>query len=212
MTVQRRRWAASSSLALSVAIAFLVSTALWEKVWSIYRYLAIQESLSGVLLLAALPMAFGKLGRPWLVSALFALAVVWTARTTRYPWWDRAQRGPEAISIHLPPIEPDAMVLFLDPDPYAYLVPSMPNSARAVGVNNNLVHPGASGRLWSVIEAAVRDHQGPLWGVEDPGDSPGVADVSLSSLGLARAGECASLVTNLEAAGRVKICKLRRQP
>ena len=202
----------SESVALSLAIAFLVSTALWEKVWSIYRYLAIQESLSGVLLLAALPMAFGKLGRPWLVSALFALAVVWTARTTRYPWWDRAQRGPEAISIHLPAIEPDAMVLFLDPDPYAYLVPSMSNSARAVGVNNNLVHPGASGRLWSVIEAAVRDHQGPLWGVEDPGNSPGVADVSLSSLGLARAGECASLVTNLEAARRVKICRLRRQP
>ena len=212
MTVQRRRWAASSSVALSLAIAFLVSIALWEKVWSIYRYLAIQESLSGVLLLAALPMAFGKLGRPWLASALFVLAVIWGARTTRYPWWDRAQRGPEAISIDLPPIEPDAMVLFLDPDPYAYLVPSMPTSARAVGVNNNLVHPGASGRLWGVIEAAVRDHRGPLWGVEDPGDSPGVADVSLSSLGLARAGECVSLITNMEPAGRVKICRLGRQP
>ncbi len=199
-------------VALSLAIAFLVSTALWEKVWSIYRYLAIQEGLSGVLMLAALPLAFGKLGRPWLATALFVLAVIWGARTTRYPWWDRAQRAPQAISIHLPPIEPNAMVLFLDPQPYAYLVPSMPTSARAIGVNNNLVHPSASGRLWSVIEAAVRDHQGPLWGVEDPGDSPGVADVSLSSLRLARAGECASLVTNLEAARRVKICRLRRQP
>ena len=35
------------SIALSLAIAFLVSCALWEKVWSIYRYLAVQESLSG---------------------------------------------------------------------------------------------------------------------------------------------------------------------
>ena len=66
------------------------------------------------------------------------------------------------------------MVLFLDPPPYAYLVPSMPSSARAIGVNNGLVHPGSAGKLWSIIEATVRDHQGPLWGIEDPKDFPGV--------------------------------------
>jgi hypothetical protein len=162
------------------------------------------------LMLAALPTAFGKLGRAWLVSALFALVVVWTARTTRYPWWDRAPRGPQAISVQLPPLAPNGMVLFLDPDPYAYLVPSMPISARAIGVNNNLVHPGGAGRLWSVIETAVRDHQGSLWGVENPGDFPGVADASLRSLRLARDGECVSLIANLEAPGRVMMCKLRR--
>ena len=58
----------------------------------------------------------------------------------------------------------------------------MPISARAIGVNNNLVDPGASGSLWSIIEAAVRDHQGPLWGIEDPNNSPGAADASLGSL------------------------------
>ena len=103
------------------------------------------------------------------------------------------------------------MVLFLDSQPYAYLVASMPNAARAIGVNNNLVHPGASGRLWSIIEKAVRDHHGPLWGVEDPHDQPGVADASLSSLGLARSAECAPLMTNMEPAGRIRICKLRRE-
>ena len=102
------------SLALFLGIAFLVSCALWEKVWSIYRYLAIQESLSGVLMLAALPMVFGARGKPLMLSGLFALAVIWTVRTTHYPWWDRAQRGPEAISVQLPPLEPDAMVLFLE--------------------------------------------------------------------------------------------------
>lgn len=179
---------------------------------AIYRYLAIQESLSGVLMLAALRIAFGPRGKPLLLSGLFALAAVWTVRTTQYPWWDRAQRGPEAISVQLPPLEPDAMVFLLDSQPYAYLVPSMPISARAIGVNNNLVHPGASGRLWSMIEAAVRDHRGPLWGVEDPADDPGVADVSLSRLRLARDSECFPLITNTEAAQRIKICKLRRAP
>jgi uncharacterized membrane protein len=199
------------SLALFLAIAFLVSYGLWEMVWSIYRYLAIQESLSGILMLAALPIAFGARGRPLLLSGLFALIVIWTARTTQYPWWNRAQRGPQALTVQMPPLDSDAMVIFLDPQPYAYLVPSMPNTARAIGVNNNLVHPGASGRLWSIILKAVRDHHGPLWGVEDPKDQPGVADASLSSLGLARNEKCVPLITNMETAGRIRICKLRRE-
>lgn len=200
------------SIALSLAMMFLVSTALWEKVWSVYRYLAIEESLGGVLMLAALPVTFDRRAKPLLMSGLFAFVLVWAARTTQYPWWDRAQRGPQAVSVQLPSVEANAMVLFLDPQPYAYLVPSMPISARAIGVNNNLVHPEASGRLWNVIEAAVRDHPGPLWGVEDPGDFPGVADASLGSLGLARGDECASVLTNMEPGRGIKICRLRRGP
>jgi hypothetical protein len=197
------------SLGFSLALMFLVSYALWEKIWSIYRYLAIQESLSGVLVLAALPILFGARGRPWLMSGLFALAVIATLRTTEHPWWRRVPRGPQAVSVQLPPLEPNAMVLFLDPQPYAFLAPSMPVSARAIGVNNNLVHPGSSGRLWSLIEATVRDHQGPLWGVEDPKHHPGAANFSLSGLGLVR-DECAPLLTNMEAGEHGKICKLRR--
>jgi len=199
------------SLGFSLAIVFLVSYALWERSWSIYRYLAVQEALSGVLVLAALPILFGTRGKPWLMSGLFALIVISTLRATEYPWWNRAERGPQAISVKLPPIEQNAMVLLLDPQPYAYLVPAMPNSARAIGVNNNLVHPGAPGRLWSIIEAAVRDHQGPLWGIEDPNDSPGAADAALGSLGLARDGECDPLISNMEDGQHVRICRLRRK-
>ena len=198
------------SLGLTLAVVFLVSYALWEKVWSIYRYLAVQESLSGVLVLAALPVLFGARGKPWLMSGLFALVVIWSMRTTEYPWWRRAPPGPQAISVQLPPLEPNAMVLFLDPRPYAFLVPSMPSSVRAIGVSNNLVHPGSPGRLWGAVEAAVRGHQGPLWGIEDP-DAPGVADASLGSLGLTR-DECAPLNTNMEVGEHGKICKLRRTP
>ena len=99
------------------------------------------------------------------------------------------------------------MVLFLDPQPYGFLVPSMPSSVRAIGVNNNLVHPGSAGRLWGIVAAAVKDHPGPLWGVDDPHDFPGVADASLASLSLAR-GECDALMTNIKP---VRICKLRRE-
>ena len=47
-------------ISLYLAIAYLVSFILWEKLWSIYRYLAIQEALSGTLVLAALILLFGK--------------------------------------------------------------------------------------------------------------------------------------------------------
>ncbi len=197
------------SLSFSLAIVFLASYALWEKVWSIYRYLPIQEAVSGVLVLAALPILLGTRSRPWMVSTLFALVFVGALRTTIIPDWPRVPRGPVAISVELPPLEPNAMVLFLDDAPYGFLVPWMPETARAIGVNNNLVHPRSSGRLWSVIEAAVHGHQGPLWGLEDPPSHPGAADNSLNSLGLARDGDCARLNTNLEIGGHAKVCKLR---
>jgi hypothetical protein len=199
------------SLAFSLAITFLASYVLWENVWSIYRYLAVQESLSGALVLAALPVLLGMRGRTWATAGLFALAVIWTMWTTVYPWWDRTQRGPQALSVQLPTLEPNAMVLFLDANPYAYLVPFMPSSARAIGVVGNLVHPGSPGTLWPLIEAAIRNHQGPLWGVEDALDSPGAADAALSSLNLSRDGPCAPVITNMELDQRVKICRLRRE-
>jgi hypothetical protein len=199
------------SLAFSLAIMVLVSYALWENVWSIYRYLAIQESLSGVLVLAALPILFRARGGSWLMSGLFALIVVWAARTTVYPDWGRVPRGPVAISVQLPPLEADAMVLFLDTRPYSFIVPWMPESARAIGVNNNLVHPGSQGKLWTIIETAIQNHRGPLWGIEDTHDDSGAADVSLNSLGLARDGGCAPLKTNMEVGNHARICKLRRK-
>ena len=141
---------------------------------------------------------------------LFALLVIATLRMTEYPDWHRLPRGPQAISVQLPPLERNARILFLDDLPYAFAVLSMPESARVIGVNNNLVHPGSPGRLWSMIEAAVRDHQGPLGGVEDRYDHPSVADVSLTSLRLARDRACAPLITNMEVGEHAKICRLRR--
>ena len=118
--------------------------------------------------------------------------------TTEYPWWSRAQRGSQAVSVSLPPIEPDAMVLFLNSYAYSYLVPFMPVTARAVGVNSNLVRPGSPGKLQGEIARAIRDHKGPLWGMEYPEAFPGIADASLATYALRREGDCTLLDTNIE--------------
>ncbi len=196
---------------LCLAIVFLASYALWEDAWSIYRYLAIQECLSGVMALIALTTILGsRLKSAW-VFALFALVVVATMATTRYPWWSRAQRGPQAISVVLPPIEPNAMVVFLDPYAYSYLVPFMPDTARAIGANTNLVRPGSPGLLEPQIESTIRDHQGPLWGMEYPEVFPGVADSTLASHHLTREDDCALVDTNMEEKPFVRICRLKRK-
>jgi hypothetical protein len=197
-------------LGFTLAILFLTSYVLWERVWSIYRYLAVQESLSGVMMLVALTMTVGtRLKSRW-VFGLFTLIVVWAMRTTEYPWWSRAQRAPHAIEVTLPPMEPNAMVLFLDPYAYSYLVPFMPSTIRAIGANTNLVRPGSPGKLQERITATIRDHQGPLWGMEYPEAFMGVADSSLRSYQLIRDGECTLLDTNIEDARFVKICRLGR--
>jgi hypothetical protein len=199
----------TEALAAFLAIAYLVAVVLWETVWSIYRYLAIEEALSVVVVLAALATIFGR-SRAAVSHALFALVGAWMVATTVHPWWDRAQRrSPVAISVVLPPIESDAMALILDSSPLSYVVPFMPETVRAIGVSNNLSHPGSPGRLRSEIEAAVRGHRGPFWGLEDPGAAPGEADLSLKSLGLAR-GDCALLDSNLELDRTARICRLVR--
>jgi len=195
---------------LQLALVFLVAYFLWERVWSIYRYLSVAECLVGVLLLIALTTIIGKrVPRGWVVAAYFGGVGVILA-TTQYPWWSRAQRTGHVVTVRMPPIEPDAMVVLLDPYAYSYLVPSLPESVRVVGANNNLVRPGSWGVLERRIEDAIRHHGGPLWGMEYPEAFPGIADATLKHHGLERGASCALVETNIEDHPLVRLCRLRR--
>ena len=96
---------------------------------------------------------------------------------TRYPWWDRSLPSARVMQVEVPAIPGDGMVIFLDPYAMSYTAPFLPPSVRVIGANTNLVHPGDAGLLQQRIEAAIRTHQGPLWGMEDKGDYPGVAEL-----------------------------------
>lgn len=198
-------------LRLQVATLVLVAYALWEYVWSIYRYLAVVESLAGVVLLIALTTLLEhRVQKAWIVTALVAI-VATTMATTRYPWWSRARRTGQVYSVRLPPIDPHAMVVLLDSYAYSYLIPAMPASVRVVGAHSNLVRPGSWGVLEQRIEQAIREHPGPLWGMEYPEAFPGVADGTLSHHHLERAGECTLVDTNIEERPIVHLCPLRRR-
>ncbi len=175
---------------------------LWEAQFSILRYLAPIELLSGLPVLLALR----RLARPARVPALLAAVLLACAAVTIYPDWGRASPADTAASVLLPPLPADAMVLLLTSDPMAYVAAYAAPSVRFVGIENNLIHPGNGSLLERRIEQAVRGHRGPLYGLEVP-DAGGPADAALRHYGLRRRLPCAAVRTNLEQDG-LRICAL----
>ena len=193
-----------------LALFMLLAYVLWEYQFSILRYLTVQEALSGVLVLAAVA---AWVPRRFAMPAGIALVVIagTAAATTRYPWWGRASRADQAIVMHVPSIPQDALVLLLDPWPYAYMVPSLPPSVTVIGTNGNLVRPGVNGTLQQKIEQTVRDWKGPIWGFESSQSFPGSADKILAHYQLQRETPCADITSNVDASPHTA-CQLQRLP
>ncbi len=175
---------------------------LWEAQFSILRYLAPIELLAGLPILLALR----RLAAPAAVAPLMAAILVGCTVWTIYPDWGRASPADTAASVVLPPLPPDAMVLLLSGDPMAYVAAFAAPTVRFVGVDNNLVHPGDRFLLAQRIERAVREHPGPLFGLEVPG---GPTPTALAYYGLRRMPSCTPVRTNLERDG-LRLCRLGR--
>lgn len=203
----------SAPAAVFLATFFLASYAAWEIQFSIYRYLAVPEALCGALALAATALWAPRTslrGRRF-ATALLVLTGLLVVRLTDYPWWDRSLPSARVLDVELPEFAPDAMVIFLDPYAMSYTVPFMPASVRVIGANTNLVRPDIPSLLEQRIGAAIRAHQGPLWGMENGGEFPGAAEATLAHHGLVRAGPCVPIKTNVEPP-RITACPLTRRP
>jgi hypothetical protein len=180
-----------------LAVFFAVSFALWEVQFSVLRYLATLELLTGAMVLAAL--------RPWLmrpgirvpVACGFATLCIAAQMMTIYPDWGR-MAAPLPMRARLPTaVESNAIVVLLDGAPMAYLADLLPAAVPLVGANNNLVQTGSGGLLAQRAATAIRNHIGPLYGMEDVTESPGVADRTLAYYHLRR-GSCAPVESNLD--------------
>jgi hypothetical protein len=78
-----------------------------------------------------------------------------------------------------------------------------------VGANNNLIHPGAWGKLEQQVEAEIASFSGPIWGLEAPRLFPQNADQTLSFHRLQRTPECFDVTTNIERE-QIRACRLAR--
>ena len=189
-----------------LAVFFAVSFVLWEMQFSVLRYLATLELLTGAMVLAALRPLLVRPGIRVPAALALALLCAGAQAMTIYPDWGRMP-APLPVRAGLPmAVEPDAVVVLLDGAPMAYLADLLPATVRMVGANNNLVQPRGGGLLARQASAVIRTHTGPLYGLEDPADAPDVADRTLAHYGLRR-GDCARVESNLDN-NAVRMCRL----
>ncbi|MBL8300157.1 MAG: hypothetical protein JNN30_17600 [Rhodanobacteraceae bacterium] len=159
-----RRAQAQSTQALS--LTFIVMAALliylfWLIVFGYYRYLVVLEMLAPLLLTVAL-LAIPR--RHGVITACCVLVVISLA--TRGPRWGRLASYAESyVSVQLPPSaqQRDALVLFADHEPLAFLAPSFPAGTRFARIRGNVMGPPMP--EWALDRAArarIQAHRGPL--------------------------------------------------
>lgn len=180
--------------------------ALWAKVFGIYRYLLVVESLSGVLLLLALARLMPR--APWRAAGLTGLAALAVMLTTKLPNWGHVRHGAQVIRLDPPPMPAGGMLLIAGDDGLGYVVPFLPPGIRAVGIYNNLVRPEQGTGLAHRIREAIAGHQGPFRVLLGSDLTPERAAPVLASYGL-RLGPCARLRSNLEPGGH-DFCEVER--
>ncbi len=185
---------------LFMAIGF----ALWQFEFSIFRYIAPLELLSGLPVLLALRPLLRT--RPHWATAC-AVTGVFLLLFTRYPNWGRAWPRDHAVAVTVPALPPGSMVVILTNEPVGYVAAFADPAVRFIGADNNLVHPGDTTGLARQVEAAIHDHGGPLWGLELPG-SP-ATQKTLDHYGLHGDGDCLPIISNLDGSA-FRLCPLTR--
>ncbi len=207
----RRAGPPSRRAAGLLALALFIAYGLWEAMFAIYRYSALIECFSGVLVCAAVAAWLPRRMMACIGIAAVVVIGIATVWHTHYPWWDRSRPNVHAVEINLPPVEPGALVVFLDPGAFSYLIPDLPTGVQVIAPNSNLVNPDAEGTLRPRMEAAIRAFDGPIWGFENLKDYPGAADSALQHYGLKRTGECAPITSTIDAVP-AQGCRLEKVP
>lgn len=191
-----------------VVVFFIAAFGLWEWKFSIIRYLAGLELLTGtMLLLAARPWL--ERTPPWRALVVASAVCVSTLGATMLPRPERAAPAREPVDVLFPPIPPDSSVVLLDPAPMAYTAAFAPRTVRFLGAGNDFVAQNPQGRHQRMIREGLSRDTGPIWGMDFPTAHPGISDMTLMSYGLRRTPECSQIRSNLDGNG-IRLCRLER--
>jgi hypothetical protein len=193
---------------LLLVLLCIAAYALWAKIFGIYRYLLIVESLAGVLVLLALGTLLPRVRR-W-AAGIFGAVALATILTTMLPNWGHVRHGAQVVRLDPPPMPADGMLLIAGNDGLGYIVPFLPPGVRAVGIYNNLVRPGQETGLVRRIRAAIASHQGPVRVLVGSDLTPEQVAPLLAPYGL-ELGPCGRLRSNLEPGGH-GFCEAIRAP
>ena len=197
-----------------LAVLYLVGYVLWQRQFSIFRYLSLLELLSGPMLaVLALTIVRSRRGRGAVLAAtpvLLSLLILYTVP----PHWGRLpQAGGRPMVVRMQILDPRSLVLLLDASPLAFLALHQPVGVRFYGTANNLTQPWIptlmSRRIRSGIDAQLRDHPDLLWGIERPDHRFGNGDDALTAYGLHRVG-CQAITASI-VFEPIRLCRLARR-
>ena len=186
-----------------ITVFWCVSFVIWTAVYSIYRYLVPLELLSGALIIQLLRWSVPI---RWLALAT-TMATAAAVFTVHYPDWGRIPYGRHYFQINAPPIAPHAVVLMINDEPMAYVLPFFPSDGRFLSVKSNFNSPQRRNRFEYEIARIVREHDGPLYSLSFPAvPEPQVLDAH--GLRIASSG-CAKVITNMPTSP-LELCRLER--
>ena len=182
---------------------FLASLLAWAVLHRIFRYLVPLELLGGLLIVYFVVRMAPARRVPLALAAALVLVLV----TAKYPTWWRQKFEDRFLTVVMPAVKPDALVLLVSAEPMSYVLPSFPPDARFAGLVSNFNDPDRRNRLQQTIAAQIRDHRGSLYALAVPPDRQ-VGREALAKMGLARVS-CAAIRTNLRVSP-LELCELRR--
>ena len=187
-----------------VTAFFVTSFVAWAVLYRIFRYLVPLELLGGALIVCLLVRLVPQKRVPAALAAALLLVIV----TAKFPTWWRQKFDDHFLTVEMPAIKPDALVLLVTAEPMSYVLPSFPADARFAGLANNFNDPDRKNKLQQTIATLIRDHRGPLYALAVPPDRDEGA-AALAAMGLARTS-CALIRTNLRVSP-LELCELRRR-
>ena len=196
-----------------LAVLFLVGFVLWERQFSIFRYLSLLELLSGPMLaILALAVLRGPAGRQATLNGAIILLFLTMSWTVAPHWGRLRQAGGRPLTVSMPALPARSLVLMLDASPLAFLAAYQPVSVRFYGTDNNLTQlwtpTGLSARIRDGIAAQLHDDPDDLWGIDRPDHRYGNADRTLAAYGLRR-GECRIVAANI-VYEPIRLCRLAK--
>ncbi len=197
----RQRDAAAMPIAHALLAFALVSFAVWVMLYGIYRYLFALELLCSIALFGVVST---RLPARYVRPAMVALAVLLVVATNR-PSWGRSPFVTPMVSVRMPALPADSLVVLADDDPMAYTVAYLPRRIAAVSIRNNFMAPTRCTGLQVAAEQRVRSHEGPVYLLRLA--STPAANEALGAYGLVAQGPCLPVSTSL---GDLALCPLAR--
>jgi hypothetical protein len=178
----------------SLLVYFLISYAVWGIALYYYRYAAVLEFLTPLVLAVLVQACFPKLARSVLIASTILVLL-----TSSVGSWGRLAFGERWFYVRLPPQahEPDSLVL-VDSSLSSFLIPYFPAATRFAGLEGV-----GSSRFEELLAARIASHRGNLFwlvsrGRPAPSESP-------ERFGLAVSDDCGPIRTG---EGKWALCRV----